>query len=168
MKYFTFDAQKNGALTFEELICLILTIYFTEIVFQRKYKGSSSKDWVGKKINLEEFTELFIEFCFFIRIKPSRQDIAYIFKELDTDQDGYITFLQYSNFINKYLGNGINLTSSRFQSEIAGISKDELSFVQAIWDQLKKYFDKYDIGSKSFLKTGELKSFIIEVLQETT
>lgn len=133
MKYFTFDAERNGSLTFEELISLILTIYFTEIVFQRKYQGTSS-NWVNKKLNLEEFAEIFSEFCFFIRIKPNREDIEYIFKELDTDSDGYITFLQYSNFINKYLGNGIDLTSSRFSGELTGVSEDELAFVQAIWD----------------------------------
>lgn len=36
-KYFSFDAANGGSITFEELIALILTIYFTEIVFKRKY-----------------------------------------------------------------------------------------------------------------------------------
>ncbi len=38
----------------------------------------------------------------------------------------------------------------------------------AIWDELKVYFDKYDQGKKGFLNEGELRSFVIEVLNETT
>jgi Ca2+-binding EF-hand superfamily protein len=40
--------------------------------------------------------------------------------------------------------------------------------VQAIWDELKRYFDKYDNGKKGYLAEGELRAFVMEVLQETT
>lgn len=40
--------------------------------------------------------------------------------------------------------------------------------MQAIWDELKVYFDRYDNGKKGHLKESELKGFVIEVLQETT
>jgi hypothetical protein len=43
-----------------------------------------------------------------------------------------------------------------------------LAFVQAIWDELKVYFDRYDTGKKGYLKESELRGFVIEVLQETT
>lgn len=33
---------------------------------------------------------------------------------------------------------------------------------------MKKYFDKYDIGSKGYLNETELKAFVVEVLQETS
>jgi hypothetical protein len=59
MKYFTFDAENGGALTFEELIALILTIYYSEILFKRKCKSDNSKNWVNQKISLEEFISIF-------------------------------------------------------------------------------------------------------------
>jgi Ca2+-binding EF-hand superfamily protein len=88
---------------------------------------------------------------------------------LDTDNDGFITFQQYLNFIKKYLGNGIDLDSSRFKVKASSdVPTEELAFVNAIWDELKAYFDKYDAGAKGFLVETELKAFVVEVLQETT
>jgi Ca2+-binding EF-hand superfamily protein len=52
--------------------------------------------------------DLITEACYFISFKPLRDDLIFIFKELDTDRDGYITFLQFTEFIRKYLGNGID------------------------------------------------------------
>lgn len=52
MKYFTFDAANGGAITFEQCIALILTIYFTEILFKRKYGNTNSKNWIKIKIGL--------------------------------------------------------------------------------------------------------------------
>lgn len=43
-----------------------------------------------------------------------------------------------------------------------------MAFIELIWGELKKYFDKYDIGSKGYLNETELKAFVIEVLQETS
>lgn len=112
---------------------------------------------------------MFTEFCFFIKIKPTREDLIYIFKELDTDQDGFITFQQYISFIKKYLGNGIDLDSSRFKVQASSeVPAEEYAFVNAIWDELKVYFDKYDAGKKGFLIETELKAFVVEILQETT
>jgi Ca2+-binding EF-hand superfamily protein len=87
---------------------------------------------------------------------------------LDTDHDGFITFNQYSTFIRKYLGNDIDLSSSKYSPVVGGVSEEERKFVQAIWDELKKYFDKYDTKSKGYLVESELKAFVVEILQETT
>lgn len=38
----------------------------------------------------------------------------------------------------------------------------------AMWDELKRYFDKYDQGAKGFLTNQELKAFVVEILNETT
>lgn len=43
-----------------------------------------------------------------------------------------------------------------------------MAFIEAIWGELKAYFDKYDMGSKGFLNEKEVKAFVIEVLQETS
>lgn len=168
LKYFTFDAESGGSLTFDELIALILTIYFTEILFRRKFKSNNSKGWSQHKLSLEDFINIFTESTFFIRIKPSIEDLTYIFNELDTDKDGFITFNQYVNFVRKYLGNGIDLSSSKYSADLNGVSEEELKFVQAIWDELKVYFDRYDKGAKGHLAEAELKAFVVEVLQETT
>lgn len=119
MKYFSVDAENEGAMTLEDLISLVLSVYFIEIVFKRKC-GANGK-WANSKISLEDFIELFTEHCYFVRVKPSREDLEAIFKELDTDKDGFLTFHQYSNFIKNYLGNGLDLSSSKYSCDLTGV-----------------------------------------------
>jgi Ca2+-binding EF-hand superfamily protein len=106
--YFNFELRNNKSLTFEEFLALILSIYFIEVFFQRKFISTTDTLWNQKSISLQEFIALITEGCFFIRLKPSLEDLTWIFQQLDTDHDGFITFQQYSAFIRKYLGNGID------------------------------------------------------------
>lgn len=106
--YFNFLTSQNDSCTFEQLIAIILSIYFIEILFHRRYKSKDSEGWKSKKISLEEFIALITEACYFIRFKVPREDLVFIFNALDTDKDGYITFQQYVDFIRKYLGNNID------------------------------------------------------------
>lgn len=48
------------------------------------------------------------------------------------------------------------------------MSDEEWDFINAIWSELKAYFDRYDSGSKGYLTEQDLKNFVIEVLHENT
>ena len=84
-----------------------MTIYFTEILLKRQFKDT--EQWKTRKINLKEFIILVLTACRIIRIKPSEEDLTEIFKFIDTDKDGYITFAEYVLFIQKYLGLVLNI-----------------------------------------------------------
>lgn len=107
LKFFNFANRNNKSLSFDELVKILLEIYFVEILLKRKYKDLQADQWKTRKISLREFIELVLYACFFLRVKPTEADLTEIFRFLDTDNDGYITFAEYVNFIRKYLGLGI-------------------------------------------------------------
>lgn len=80
------------------------------------------------------------------------------------------------NFIRKYLGRGViaieeapkKIMNEPKPSKVPGVSAEEMAFIEAIWAELKVYFDKYDKGSKTFLNEAEVKAFVMEVLLETS
>jgi len=149
-------------------LALILSIYFIELFFQRRFKSTNDKLWSQNKISLEQFILLITDACFFIRLRPSIEDLTWIFQQLDTDHDGFITFQQYADFIRKYLGRGIDF-HKRPEPKIVDpkeISEDERRLLAAIWGELKRYFDLYGGATKGFLVDAELKKFVIEVLHE--
>lgn len=84
-----------------------MTIYFTEILLKRQFKDT--EQWKTRKLNLKEFIILVLTACRIIRVKPSEEDLTEIFKFIDTDKDGYITFAEYVFFIQKYLGLVLNI-----------------------------------------------------------
>jgi len=44
------------------------------------------------------------------------------------------------------------------------VTPEEWEFIEAIWSELKVYFDRYDSGSKGYLSEEDLRKFVIEVL----
>ena len=108
--YFNFIFNNNITnISFQQLLAVMLSIYFLEILFHKEFKSKDSTNWVTKKISLDNFIKMIMEGCFFLRHKPLVADLEFIFKALDTDKDKFITFQQYSDFIKKYLGNNIDL-----------------------------------------------------------
>lgn len=137
---------QNQSVTFDQLIAIILSIYFVEILFHRKHQSTNSQLWKNGKISLAEFKVIFTTDCYFLGYQVPEADLETIFKKLDTDNDGYITFQQYIDFIRQYLGDNIDFWSKPKDSEKVpeNVSEEEFGFVNAIWDELKAYFDKYD------------------------
>ncbi len=62
-----------------------------------------------ERINLQEFTTLVYDACFFVKERPPKEDLKAIFTILDTNRDGYISLTEYMNFIRKYLGKGLQI-----------------------------------------------------------
>lgn len=78
--YFNFLKSQNDNVTFEQLIAIILSIYFLEILFHRRYKSTDGAAWKERKISLEEFINLITEACYFIKFKPFKDDLVFIFR----------------------------------------------------------------------------------------
>jgi hypothetical protein len=168
--YFTQLVVKGG-LTPEELISIILTIYFTIIIFKRKYKSNDSALWNQQKIDEATFISLITDNSYFLQFKVPLEDLSTIFKALDTDHDGFITYKQYYDFISKYLGLGLDLDAYKkkdTQVNPNDISPEEDAFLTKIWDRLKQHFDNYDTGSKKYLNADDLKRFLKDQLNETS
>lgn len=162
LKFFNFANRTNKSLTYDELVRILLEIYFIEIILKRRYKDVQAEEWKNRRISLSEFIELVLFACSFLKSKPSREDLTEIFKLLDTDADGYITFAEYCDFIKKYLGLGLKDTTedkpvvppveegNDKPGKPNDISDDEWDFINLIWSELKVYFDHYDEGSKGY------------------
>jgi Ca2+-binding EF-hand superfamily protein len=108
-----------------------------------------------------------------MRAKPAETDLTEVFKTIDTDHDGYISFSEYVDFIRKYLGLGIQ-NEPEVKHDVGevhkpdNVSTEEWDFINEIWGELKTYFDKYDTGAKGYLTEDNMKKFVVEVLQENT
>jgi Ca2+-binding EF-hand superfamily protein len=170
--YFKFEARKDKFATFEELVAIILEVFFIEIVIKRKYKEETS----GLRFSLQNFIDLIRDNTFFLRFRPENDLLTKVFQIIDTNRDNWITLVEYMNFIRQYLGRGLIIVDESPKkikdqpkpSSVPGVSSEELAFIELIWTELKKYFEKYDIGSKGYLNETEIKAFVIEVLQETS
>lgn len=107
MEHFNLKNKNTDGITFEQLVRILLEVYFTYVWLKRKFSDFGTGEWKVRKISLAEFIELFALACHFLRKRHSKEDLTEIFGILDTDKDGYITFSQFVDFIKKYLGLGL-------------------------------------------------------------
>ena len=102
-----------------------------------------------------------------MRKKPYHEDLLAIYSLIDTNNDGWVDFSEYVDFIRKYLGFGIQIEPQPpSDGKPADVSEEEWAFINNLWSELKVYFDKYDSGSKGYLTEKDLKKFVMEVLLE--
>ena len=90
--------------------------------------------------------------CFFLRKKPYQEDLLTIYGLIDTNNDGWVDFSEYVDFIRKYLGFGLVVEPLPPSDGKPGdVDEEEWAFINALWSELKVYFDRYDCGSKGYL-----------------
>ena len=101
--FFSYEFSNNKSLTFEELVQILISIYFIYFRLKSHRDASRGKDYFGK-INLEMFIVLIEASSFYLKFPFQHSDLIAVFKIIDTDNDGWITYREYINFILKYLG----------------------------------------------------------------
>lgn len=55
-------------------------------------------------LGMHDFLMLFETAFAYIDFKPKKEEVMQLFKDLDTDYDGYIAYKKYPEFIREYLG----------------------------------------------------------------
>lgn len=123
------------------------------------------------KISLEDFISIMRENCYYIGLDPSTEDLQALFKNIDSDNDGFITALEYYKFVKLFLAGNIDIDDliirvfdfgitkhkekeekkAKMKKELAkmiplrrGQSKQVKEVVTQLYTDLKAIFDKYD------------------------
>lgn len=111
------------------------------------------------------------ENCYYIGLDPSSEDLQALFKNIDSDNDGFITALEYYKFVKLFLAGNIDIDDliirvfdfsitkhkekeekkAKMKKELAkmiplrrGQSKQVKEVVTQLYTDLKAIFDKYD------------------------
>jgi Ca2+-binding EF-hand superfamily protein len=157
----------TGVLNEMALAILFMEILFAEIMLTRWHRQKKFKRWMERLISQDEFVQLVGETCFWIQPAIPTGLLIEIFKLLDTDNDGFITYDQYINFVLQMF----KLKHKRqWPFEIASEKVDtpaltkELS--EDIWSDLRALYMHYVKGK--YLQENELELLVKEVLHETT
>lgn len=79
-------------------------MYFIDFLLKRFRDGRIKSNDNSGKINCDQFIDLVHRSTFYLKFALSNEDLVAIFKFIDTDADGWITYREYVNFIIKYLG----------------------------------------------------------------
>jgi len=109
---FRYLVNKSGLALEMELVRIILYVLFAELTLFRMHKAGQIKRSKERLISLEEFIELMTQATKWMKNPIPKGLLEKIFGEIDTDKDGYITYLEFVIFIKRYF------SGSRTESSI--------------------------------------------------
>lgn len=97
--------NKSGLPLEMELVRIFLYLFFAEIVLLRMHRKGEIKRGKERMISLEEFLEVFRQGTKWMKKQIPRELLVLIFEIIDTNKDGFITYLEFVNFIKKHFSN---------------------------------------------------------------
>ena len=172
-------------ITDDDLRKILVFLHVGLVNLLRGHKAKKWVKWNEFKLNKSEFIELVLEATKWANVPADPKLLSLIFDRLDTDNDGYITYKQYLEFIrscvltrtNPELDAFINSLFSKPKEIIKSPTKKKFMTVEEekaevfytkIWDELRALYNSYLAPGMQTLLPEQIKKLIIEVLQEVS
>jgi Ca2+-binding EF-hand superfamily protein len=166
--FFRYDVSKNGYFLDTEMAKIFLELFFAEIILLRQHRLRKIAKWVERFINLEEFLELVRLSTEWMKIKHDKALLELIFKNIDTNHDGLISYKEYIAFIRRYLGGHTGDLEGGWwlpDPPVGDSAAEEEAFYGEIWSELRALYKHYVKGE--FLTEQELELLVVQVLNES-
>ena len=142
---------------------ILLEVYFAELILIRLHRAKKFARCDENLIGLEDFLLIIDIATAWLKTKHDKGLLETVFKIIDTNGDGFISYKEFMAFIRKYFGGRISIED--FKDPFDGKTEPtEEEFYGHIWRELREIYKHYTKGK--FLNKEELRVLINEVLKE--
>ena len=119
-----------------------------------------------RKMNVEEFTTLINNAYKFLNISCPKDVCEYIFKTVDTDADGLITYVEYFKVIELYACRGKNeIPAPKPVEPVVPVGPERFSKLRIhIWSMLRRLYDAYVQGRCLCASDNEIKGLVFAIV----
>ena len=114
-------------------------------------------------MSLQEFNRLLNSAYKFLGIVCPKDVASYIFKSVDTNQDGYITYVEYFKVIELYVCKGSKAVTPPPPPQPQGRERFSKLRIR-IWSALRRLYDAYVKGRSLQANDAELKALIFAIV----
>ena len=161
---FRLDVDGSGSVSFVELGNFLFKRHCGEMSLQRDHRAGKMSKGSERKMTLEEFTRLINAAYKFLGV-PCPNDVAeYIFKSVDKDNDGLITYVEYFKVIEIYVCKGNELpVVAKPEPEPTGPERHSKLRIH-IWTCLRRLYDGYVQGRTIESSDGELRELLFAIV----
>jgi len=102
--FFRYDVISNGYFLDTDVARILLELYFAELILLRLHRDKKIARWAQRLISLEEFLLLIDLASSWMKIRHEKSLLEAIFKIIDTNADGFISYKEFIAFVRRYLG----------------------------------------------------------------
>lgn len=167
----------NSLYSDDEITRLLLILHIGLVLLLRGHNGRKFARWSDRLISQREFLDLILEATRWATLPFNTDTLIKIFLKLDTNRDGYISYLEYFQFLLLILNIPYNSALLNFfnnglfalpSNENKGDDQQAKEFYGRIWNELRELFNHYLKGGSKTLARAEVKLLINDVLKEQT
>lgn len=101
---FRYDRNNDGEVTYHELTNFCTEQHFGEMSIQRRHRKNMYSQGAKRIMSREEFGHTINDILDNIQMKASEELLDSWFKVIDLDQDGWISYEVYFQFLRYYFG----------------------------------------------------------------
>ena len=163
INFFRYDIITGGYFLDTDIARILLELYFANIILLRLHRAKKFARWAELLISFEEFVHLVELATGWLTLKHNNALLVGVFKLIDTNGDGFISYREFMAFIRKYLGGRV--CNEDFVDPFDNKNDPtEEEFYGFIWTELRALYKHYTKGAH--LTRTELKHLVNEVLKE--
>lgn len=160
--------DNSGAVSFVELGNFLFKSHCGEMSLQREHKAGKISHGAERKMTLPEFIHLINLAYEFLKVGIDHDVAEQIFKDVDKDQDGLITYGEYFQLIQQYICIPKNqqppLPPKAPKDTGAGKGNHKNSKLRRlIWSRLRRLYDAYAQGRSLLANDAELKALLLSI-----
>lgn len=170
LNMFRYDPNGDKSVTYDELTNFILEMHCGEIALQRLHREKKFAQWQKRLLSLEDFILVFRVAFAFLKYNFKTEDLTSIFRFIDTDRDGFISYSEYFTFIRNYLG---SKRQTNIPVEVPNIPsvKRFNSIEEEVGDNIRtrtiELLSRYDINKDLQFQKSEIIELLKEVFGES-
>jgi len=165
-----YDINGNGLISYDELANFFFELFCAEVILWRLHKERRFSRWQDRLISQQEFINLFrLAFTVF-KYDFSNSDLIALFQYLDTNGDGFISYLEWFRFVRQFLGSrrgleGLTNDAPAITDKVETVSKQE-AFGDEIREATLRLIKKYDANFNLLFETSEIIHIMKDVFNE--
>lgn len=135
------------------------------MALQKMHKEGKMSHGHLRKMNVEEFNTLMNNAYAFLGVKVDAEAATAIFKSTDKDNDGFITYQEYFQYMVKHI---IQPKHKPEPLPVPATTTDEaLSFLREyLWAKVREIYDRFDKDKNQQLSVQELETVIREIFKD--
>jgi len=134
------------------------------MALQRDHKVGKMSRGSERKMTLEEFTRLINSAYKFLNVTFSNDICEYIFKSVDKDNDGLITYVEYFKVIEIYICKGKDEAPAPKPEPVGPERQSRLRIY--LWGILRQLYEYYIQGRSLEATDAELRRLIIAIVSD--
>ena len=159
-----YDKDNDKKITYPEMANFLLEMHCGEMAIQRRHLKEAYKHGAKRIMDLDEFRKTLEDALGYLEAKATSEQLTVLFRDVDLDKDGFLTYKEYFEFLTLYFGS----ESIAAEEEIVPVPtlSPEQEFARWLNNESTKAVQPHKIGDNLKVDEKTLAGLLKKIFKE--